>query len=52
MEEAPLVQHPPQGGQLAHNIYFGMFEVHHTQVPHYVARVNYNAKGMTERARE
>jgi hypothetical protein len=29
-----------------------MLEVHHTQVPYYVARVNYKAKGMTERARE
>ena len=51
-EEAPLVQHPPQGGQPAHSIHFGMLEVHHTQVPHYVSRVNYKAKGMTERARE
>ena len=48
-EEAPLVQHPPQGGQPAHSIHFGILEVHHTQVPSYVTRVNYKAKGMTER---
>ena len=51
-EEAPLVQHPTQGGLLAHSIHFGMLKVHRTVVPDYVARVNYKGKGMTERARE
>ena len=51
-EEAPLMQHPPQGGQPAHSIRYGMLEVHSTKVLNYVARVNYKAKGMTERARE
>ena len=41
-----------QGGQPAQRIHLGMLEVHHTLVPHYVARVNYKANGMTERARE
>ena len=46
------MQHPPQGGQPAHIIRYGMLEVHSTKVLNYVARVNYKAKGMTERARE
>jgi hypothetical protein len=29
-----------------------MLEVHKTKVPNYVVRVNYKAKGMTERASE
>jgi hypothetical protein len=29
-----------------------MLEVHSTKVPNYVTRVNYKAKGVTERARE
>ena len=51
-EEAPPVQHPPQVGWPAHSIRYGMLEVHSTKVPNYVTRVNYKAKGMTERARE
>ena len=51
-EEAPPIQHPPQGGLPAHSIHFGMLRVHCTAVPDYVARVNYMGKGMIERARE
>jgi len=51
-EEAPPVQHPPQVGWPAHSIRYGMLEVHSTKVPNYVTRVNYKAKGMTERAKE
>jgi hypothetical protein len=37
---------------LAHSIHFGMLDVHSTKVPNYVTRVNYKAKGMSERANE
>ena len=51
-QTVPLVQYPPQPGQPAPGMHFGLLEVHAPVLPNYVARTDYRGKGMTQKARD
>ena len=44
------MQYPPQLGQPAPGMHFGLLEVHAPVLPNYVARTDYRGKGMTKKA--
>ena len=51
-QTVPPVQYPPQPGQPAPGMHFGLLEVHAPVLPNYVARADYRGKGMTKKARD
>ena len=51
-QTVPLVQYPPQPGQPAPGMHFGLLEVHAPVLPNYVARTDYRGKGVIKKARD